>query len=296
MPWNVKWLNSYSSQSQKQCKKSSFAFYQAVRDQLPVWLLEDIRLMEAFHWQEGGKISTYSPSEAFLYALVHNHQAYARYLLNKFPKSALAIPSLHFSCCHSSAPHLAMAVRYNRIHILVEILKAVRDFPASDRANYLDRRGCSRVEGGKTALHVACELARPECLLLLLGHGASPCLSDGAGSTPLDLLLQQIWESPTSNLRTKLLLLDSLFLFMPSSFPFSMRQQLLDDQQQWRDLLGENRFQWLAGLAPSSLFVRAMQVLIGTISPDQFPEALEDLPLPHFLKPLDLKLKSKNLH
>ncbi|XP_053139478.1 ankyrin repeat domain-containing protein 9 [Hemicordylus capensis] len=295
MPWNVKWLSSYSghnSQSQKQCKKSSFAFYQAVRDQLPSWLLEDIRLMEAFHWQEGGKVSIYSPSEALLYALVHNHRPYAHYLLSKFPKSALAVPSLHFSCCHSSAPHLAMAVRYNRIHILLEILKAIRDFPASERVLYLDRRGCSRVEGGKTALHVACELARPECLLLLLGHRASPCLSDCTGNTPLDLLLQQIWESPAASLRAKLLLLDSLLLFLPPGFHFAMKQQLLDDQQQWQHLLGKHRFQWLVGLAPSSLFVRSMQVLIGTISPDQFPEALDSLPLPHFLKPLDLKLKN----
>lgn len=295
MPWNVKWLNrcgSHDYQSQKQCKKSSFAFYQAVRDQMPVWLLEDMRLMEAFHWQEGGKVSSYSPSEALLYALVHNHQLYAQYLLSKFPKSALAVPSLHFSCCHSSAPHLAMAVRYDRFHILLEILKAIRDFPVNDRASYLDRRGCSRVEGGKTALHVACELSRPECLLLLLGHGASPFLGDCTGKTPLDLLLQQIWEGPAANLHTKLLLLDSLFLFMPQSFHFPMKQQLLDDQQQWQHLLGKNRFQWLAGLTPSSLFVRSMQVLIGTISPAEFPEALDDLPLPHFLKPLDLKLKN----
>nr|XP_003224116.1 PREDICTED: ankyrin repeat domain-containing protein 9 [Anolis carolinensis]XP_008113957.1 PREDICTED: ankyrin repeat domain-containing protein 9 [Anolis carolinensis]XP_008113958.1 PREDICTED: ankyrin repeat domain-containing protein 9 [Anolis carolinensis]XP_008113959.1 PREDICTED: ankyrin repeat domain-containing protein 9 [Anolis carolinensis]XP_008113960.1 PREDICTED: ankyrin repeat domain-containing protein 9 [Anolis carolinensis] len=295
MPWNVKWLNghsSHSSQSQKQCKKSSFAFYQAVRDQLPVWLLEDMRRMEAFHWQEGGKVSSYSPSEALLYALVHNHQPYAHYLLSKFPKNALAIPSLHFSCCHSSAPHLAMAVRYNRVHILLEILKAIRDFPASERAGYLDRRGCSRVEGGKTSLHLACELARPECFLLLLGHGASACLCDGAGNTPLDLLLQQIWENPSSNLRTKLLLLDSLFLFMPQGFHFAQKPQLLEDRQQWQELLGKQRFEWLAGLAPSSLFVQSMQVLLGTISPDQFPEALEALPLPQFLKPLDLKLKS----
>lgn len=295
MPWNVKWLNGYrghDSTSQKQCKKSSFAFYQAVRDQLPVWLLEDMRLMEAFHWQEGGKVSSYSPSEALLYALVHDHQPYAQHLLRKFPKSALAIPSLHFSCCHSSAPHLAMAVRYNRVHILLEILKAIRDFPDSERAGYLDRRGCSRVEGGKTALHVACELARPECLLLLLGNGASPGLNDCAGHTPLDLLLQQIWECPAANLRAKLLLLDSLFLFVPQGFRFLMKQQLLGDQQRWQDLLGKNRFQWLAGLAPSSLFVKSMQVLIGTIGPNQFPEALDALPLPHFLKPLDLKLKS----
>uniref|UniRef100_A0A8V0Z0G7 Ankyrin repeat domain-containing protein 9 n=1 Tax=Gallus gallus TaxID=9031 RepID=A0A8V0Z0G7_CHICK len=267
MPWSVRWVGGPGAQSQKQCKKSSFAFYQAVRDLLPVWFLEDMRTMEVFHWEDGGKVSLYSPSEALLYALVHDHQPYARHLLAKFPQSALAVPSQSFSCCQASAPHLAMAVRYNRVRVLFRILKAVQAFPPAERAAHLDRRGCSRVEGGKTALHLACELVRPECLLLLLGHGASPCLRDGAGNTPLDTLLQQ-------DLR------------------FAMKQQLLDDRQQWQDLLGESRFRCLVGLAPPSLFVGAMRVLIRTIAPEHFPEALDDLPLPHFLKPLDLKLES----
>ncbi|KFQ16599.1 Ankyrin repeat domain-containing protein 9, partial [Leptosomus discolor] len=218
----------------KQCKKSSFAFYQAVRDLLPVWFLEDMRTMEVFHWEDGGKVSVYSPSEALLYALVHDHQPYARHLLTKFPQSALAVPSQSFSCCQ----------------------------------------------------HVACELVRPECLLLLLGHGASPCLQDSAGNTPLDTLLQQIAHAPAANMRAKLLCLDCLFFFVPQDLPFTMKQQLLDNRQQWQDLLGENRFQCLVGLAPPSLFVGAMRVLIRTISPEHFPEALDDLPLPHFLKPL----------
>ncbi|XP_013796447.2 ankyrin repeat domain-containing protein 9 isoform X1 [Apteryx mantelli] len=261
MPWSVRWVGGRGAQSQKQCKKSSFAFYQAVRDLLPAWLLEDMRTMEVFHWEDGGK-------------------------------GALAVPSQSFSCCQSSAPHLAMAVRYNRVRILFRILKAIRDFPASDRAGHLDRQGCSRVEGGKTALHVACELVRPECLLLLLGHGASPCLHDSSGDTPLDTLLQQIAHTPAVNMRAKLLCLDCLFFFVPQDLQFPMKPQLLDNRQRWQDLLGENRFQCLVGLAPPSLFISAMRVLIRTISPEQFPEALDDLPLPHFLKPLDLKLES----
>eukprot|EP00076_Gallus_gallus_P048441 XP_421377.3 ankyrin repeat domain-containing protein 9 [Gallus gallus] len=292
MPWSVRWVGGPGAQSQKQCKKSSFAFYQAVRDLLPVWFLEDMRTMEVFHWEDGGKVSLYSPSEALLYALVHDHQPYARHLLAKFPQSALAVPSQSFSCCQASAPHLAMAVRYNRVRVLFRILKAVQAFPPAERAAHLDRRGCSRVEGGKTALHLACELVRPECLLLLLGHGASPCLRDSAGNTPLDTLLQQVGHAPVANMRAKLLCLDCLFLFVPQDLRFAMKQQLLDDRQQWQDLLGESRFRCLVGLAPPSLFVGAMRVLIRTIAPEHFPEALDDLPLPHFLKPLDLKLES----
>uniref|UniRef100_A0A2I2YPU9 Ankyrin repeat domain 9 n=1 Tax=Gorilla gorilla gorilla TaxID=9595 RepID=A0A2I2YPU9_GORGO len=211
------------SRAQKQCRKSSFAFYQAVRDLLPVWLLEDMRASEAFHWDERGRAAAYSPSEALLYALVHDHQAYAHYLLATFPRRALAPPSAGFRCCAAPGPHVALAVRYNRVGILRRILRTLRDFPAEERARVLDRRGCSRVEGGGTSLHVGCE-----------------------------------------------------------------RQELLGDRPRWQRLLGEDKFQWLAGLAPPSLFARAMQVLVTAISPGRFPEALDELPLPPFLQPLDL--------
>ncbi|NXU49436.1 ANKR9 protein, partial [Turnix velox] len=292
MPWSVRWVSGGGggAQSQKQCKKSSFAFYQAVRDLLPVWFLEDMRTMEVFHWEDGGKASVYSPSEALLYALVHDHQPYARHLLTKFPQSALAVPSQSFSCCQSSAPHLAMAVRYNRVRVLFRILRAIQAFPPAERAGHLDRRGCHRVEGGKTALHLACELGRPECLLLLLGHGASPGLRDSSGNTPLDSLLLHMAQTPSA--RARLLCLDCLFFFLPGDFQFSMKQQLLDNRARWQELLGDSRFQCLVGSAPPSLFVGAMRVLIRTISPEHFPEALDNLPLPHFLKPLDLKLES----
>ena len=131
------------SRAQKQCRKSSFAFYQAVRDLLPVWLLEDMRASEAFHWDERGRAAAYSPSEALLYALVHDHQGYAHYLLATFPRRALAPPSAGFRCCTAPGPHVALAVRYNRVGILRRILRTVRDFPAEERARLLDRHGCS---------------------------------------------------------------------------------------------------------------------------------------------------------
>lgn len=292
--------------AQKQCRKSSFAFYQAVRDLLPVWLLEDMRASEAFHWDERGLAAAYSPSEALLYALVHDHQAYARYLLATFPRRALAPPSAGFRCCAAPGPHVALAVRYNRVGILRRILRAVRDFPAEERARLLDRRGCGRVEGGGTSLHVACELVRPECLFLLLGHGASPGLRDGGGLTPLELLLRhlrldsgatpatgapavpgEVPAAPGEARQRRLLLLDLLVLYTPAAARLA-RCELLGDRPRWQRVLGEDKFQWLAGLAPPSLFVRAMQVLVTAISPCRFPEALDELPLPPFLQPLDL--------
>ncbi|XP_037691165.1 LOW QUALITY PROTEIN: ankyrin repeat domain-containing protein 9 [Choloepus didactylus] len=290
------------SRAQKQCRKSSFAFYQAVRDLLPVWLLEDMRASEAFHWDERGRAVAYSPSEALLYALVHDHQAYAHYLLATFPRRALAPPSAGFRCCAAPGPHVAAGCATNRVAGLRRVLRAVRDFPAEERARLLDRRGCSRVEGGGTALHVACELARPECLFLLLGHGASPGLRDGGGLTPLELLLRQLGRdagngpapegpaaaSPGEPRQRRLLLLDLLALYTPAGAAGPARRELLRDPPRWRRLLGEDKFQWLAGLAPPSLFARAMQVLVTAVPPGRFPEALDELPLPPFLQPLDL--------
>ncbi|XP_066132931.1 ankyrin repeat domain-containing protein 9 [Saccopteryx bilineata] len=288
------------SQAQKQCRKSAFAFYRAVRDLLPVWLLEDMRASEAFHWDERGRAAAYSPSEALLYALVHDHQAYAHYLLATFPRRALAPPSAAFRCCAAPGLHVALAVRYNRVGVLRRILRTIRDFPSEERACLLDRRGCGRAEGGGTSLHVACELLRPECLFLLLGHGASPGLRDGSGFTPLELLLRQLGldaeatpaagapVAPGEPRRRSLLLLDLLVLYTPAGAAGPIRCQLLRDRPRWQRLLGEDKFQWLAGLAPPSLFLRSMQVLVTAISPCRFPEALDELPLPPFLQPLDL--------
>ncbi|XP_053331577.1 ankyrin repeat domain-containing protein 9 [Spea bombifrons] len=295
MPGSVKWLPpSYSHadyQSQKKCKSSSFAFYQAVRDLLPVWVLEDMRNMEVLHWEEGGRVSAYTPSEALLYALVHDHLPYAQYLLSHFPGDALAVPSKNFSCCQTSAPHLSMAVRYGRVEILRAILQTLRGFPSSSRAGHINRRGCQRVEGGKTPVHLACELHRADCLMLLLGHGASPSIPDSGGNTPLDCLLLQLIGGSKQELRLKRLCLDSLLLYLPRGLPFKSRDRLREEEGVWRELLGLDLYRWLVGSSPPSLFTLSMQTLLGTLPPERFPEALEGLSLPDFLKPLALRKK-----
>nr|XP_015205761.1 PREDICTED: ankyrin repeat domain-containing protein 9 [Lepisosteus oculatus] len=283
MPWDVRVLDY---KSERHCKKSSFAFYRAVRDLLAVWVLEDMRTMEVFHWEEDGRACAYSPSEALLYALVHDHQPYARYLLSRYSVAALETPSKSFCCCPSStAPHLAMAVRYNRVGILKMILSAARGFRECERLGYVNRRGCAHLDGGKTPLHLACELVRPECLIVLLGHSASPCVTDAQGNTPLDSLLAQIGRGAPDP-RLQRLCLGYLILFLPE-LRCKARRQLQENAGRWRARLGEQAFQWLSGSAPTSLFVRAMQALIHSAP----PEHLDSLPLPDFLKPLDFRLQ-----
>ncbi|XP_020343369.1 ankyrin repeat domain-containing protein 9 [Oncorhynchus kisutch] len=285
MPYDLAGVfdNRADYKSEKQCQRTSFAFYQAVRDLLPVWVLEDMRTMEVFHWEDDGRACTFTPSEAFLYALVHDHQQYARYLLNRYSVGALEMPSRSFCCCQASAtPHLTVAVRYNRITILKMILNSLKDFSNSERVSYINSRGCFHVEGGKGALHLACELVRPECLILLLGHGACPCVTDRDGNTPLDCLLNQIRRGEP-DMRRKHVCLGYLILFMPK-FHFQMKGKLEKNPGLWQGLIGEQAFQWLSGLSPPSLFVQAMQKLTQSIPVEQLD------PLPDFLKPLDFRL------
>lgn len=270
--------------SEKQCQRTSLAFYQAVRDLLPVWLLEDIRATEAFHWEDEGRACAFSPSEALLYALVHDHQQYARHLLQSFSVHALAMPSASFRCCaHSATPHITVAVRYNRTNILKMITDTPKDFTdEGDRKRLLNHRGCAHAGGGKTALHLACDLARPECLLLLLGHGACPYITDHAGDTPLDCLLQQIIQS-NIDMRTKRVCLGYLVLFMPA-LRFRMRTELRENPALWSRLIGEQAFQWLAGQCPPSLFVQCMRKVTRSVSDEQLES------LPDFLRPPDFRL------
>ncbi|XP_029114094.1 ankyrin repeat domain-containing protein 9 [Scleropages formosus] len=280
-------IGGFGYKSKKVCQKSSFAFYQAVRDLLPVWALEDMRKMEVFHWEDDRRACAYTPSEALLYALVHDHQPYARYLLNRYSVGALEMPSRSFCCCQSSnTPHLAMAVRYNRTNILKMILDSAKSFSEKERRNYVNSQSCVHAEGGKTALHIACDLVRPECVMLLLGSAACPYVTDQQGDTPLDSLLRQVHQS-SAGARTKHVCLGYLILFMRELFRFQMRRELRENPRPWRALLGEQAFQWLSGSAPPSLFVLATRTLMTSVPGEQ----LDSLPLPDFLKPLDFRLR-----
>ncbi|KAJ3613625.1 hypothetical protein NHX12_019871 [Muraenolepis orangiensis] len=279
--------------SEERCQRTSLAFYQAVRDQLPAWLLEDMRTMEAFHWEDDGQARTFSPSEALLYALVHDHRPYARHLLTRFSVVALDAPSRSFHCCCAAlaAPHLALAVRYDRVAILKMILASLKGFPVEgERRGFLDRRGeaCPHdADGGKTAVRLACDLLRPECLLLLLGHGACPYTADLAGDAPLDSVLRVIGregQAPDSaEARGRRACLGYLLLFMPK-LHYRLRQQLVLKPEQWQGLVGTEAFHWLAGVSPPSLFIKAMQTLVRSIPAERLDS------LPGFLKPIDFPL------
>ncbi|XP_028252260.1 ankyrin repeat domain-containing protein 9 [Parambassis ranga] len=249
-----------SSPSQRECERTAFSFYCAVRERLPVWLLEDMRSMEVFCWEDGHP-RAFLPSEALLYALVHDHQDYARYLLNRYSVTALKAPRCSFCCSRGSgAPHLNMAVRYNRVAILGMMVEALKDCDVQgQRREYLDScGGCAHVaDAGKTAVQLAVELSHSDCLLLLLIQGARPDGLDGA--------LQRLVSCDVSNRRNAQRCLDFLLLFLPKP---PLLRHLQDEPQRWQSLLGKDVFSWLCGLAPPPLLLQSLQCL-ARAGPDQ---------------------------
>ncbi|KAM4632829.1 ankyrin repeat domain-containing protein 9 [Polymixia lowei] len=270
--------------NEKRRKSFSLLFYKAVRDLKPVWMLEDMRTMETFYQEDDATQRTYSPSEALLYAIVHDHQAYAQYLLSHYADAALARPGERFCCCPSSAPHLAMAVRYDRRYILGVILQEAHRMPSMP--SYMNKGGCFHVEDGKTPLHLACELLRPEAVVMLLGNGASPHAQDHNGVTPLDVVLEQFRDLKVKTSERRQCL-DNLLMFM-SEVNFKMKSTLDKDPEGWSKVLGEDVFKYLVGKSPAPLVLSAMQTILKQLSPAKFPDSLHDLPIPSSLKPLGL--------
>lgn len=241
--------------------------------------------METFYQEEDASQRTYTPSEALLYAIVHDHQAYAQYLLSRYTEEALAKPGERFCCCPSSAPHLAMAVRYDKRYILGLILKEVHRVPCSPA--YTDRAGCFHMDDGRTPLHLACELLRPEAIVMLLGNGASPHAEDCNSLTPLDVILEKLRESKAVSSGERRQCLDNLLMFMPK-IHFKMKGALEREPDHWTRILGEVTFKYLTGRSPAPLVLTAMQAILNQLSPANFPHSLHELPIPSSLIPAGL--------
>lgn len=280
-------VSSAARSVEKHRKSFSLLYYRAVRDLKPVWMLEDMRTMETFYQEEDCSQRIYTPSEALLYAIVHDHQAYAQYLLSRYTDEALAKPGERFCCCPSTAPHLTMAVRYDRRHILGLILQETRR-----TANGTSYTGYLHTEGGRTPLHLACELQRPEAVVMLLGSGASPLVRDHDGLTPLDVILEKLRESEAASGGERRQCLDNLLMFMPKVH-FKMKAALGKEPERWSKVLGEETYRYLAGRSPAPLLLTAMQTVLQQLSPATFPDSLHELPIPSSLKPPGLPVRQK---
>lgn len=258
MPWLLSSELGHRSwsPSERQCERTAFSFYVAVRERLPVWTLEELRRMEVLCW-DGGSPRPFLPSEALLYALVHDHQDYARYLLDSYSVGALKEPHCSFRSCRGGGSSLlTMAVRYERVSILAMMMAALKGcHTASERQGFLDGcGGCSHAaDAGKTAVQLAVQLSRPECLRLLLVHGAR---AEG-----LDLALERLVASDGSGRRCAQRCLDLLLLFVPQ---VRRQRSLQEEPQRWQSLLGDAVFSWLCGRSPPPLLLQALRCLAQT--------------------------------
>ncbi len=284
-------VSSAARSIEKHRKSFSLLFYRAVRDLKPVWMLEDMRTMETFYQEEDASQRIYTPSEALLYAIVHDHQAYAQYLLSRYTNEALAKPGERFCCCPSSAPHLAMAVRYDRRYILGLILQEIHRVPSTPP--YTDPASCFHMEDGRTPLHLACELLRPEAVIMLLGNRASPHALDHNGLTPLDVILEKLRDSKEVNGGERRQCLDNLLMFMPKVH-FKLKGALGREPERWRKVLGEETYKYLAGRSPAPLVLTAMQTILKQLNPSTFPDSLHELPIPSSLKPPGLPMTQRD--
>lgn len=276
---------SEARRGEKHQKSFSLVFYRAVRDLKPVWMLEDMRTMETFYQEEDASLRTYAPSEALLYAIVHDHQAYAQYLLRRYGDEALAKPGERFCCCASSSPHLAMAVRYDRRYILGLILQETRQMASTPP--HTDGTGCFATDDGTTPLHLACELLRPQAVIMLLANGASPHDQDPNGLTPLDVILEKLRDCKVMHGGERRQCLDNLLMFMPK-VRFKMKGALDREPERWSKVLGKDMYTYLTGKCPAPLVLSAMQTVLKQLSPATFPDSLNDLPIPPSLKPRGL--------
>ncbi|GAA6102151.1 ankyrin repeat domain-containing protein 9-like [Tachysurus ichikawai] len=260
------------------CDEHKFiTLYQAVKEHQPVQMLEDMRNKVIFYWDEVSQQHRHPPSEALMYAIVHDHRAYAQYLVNEFSEGAFAMPGENVCCSLACAPHLALAVHYNRKEIMALILQETS-------WSYMIRGECEHIKEGRTPLHLACELLHSDAVILLLGSGSSPQAENKDGMTPLDIILEQLRASKW-NTRAKMLCLERMLMFMPE-VRFKMKSSLKNDPEYWSNVLGEETFNYLVGRVPGALFLLSMQTTLAQLPPREFFKSLDKLPIPAFLKPL----------
>ncbi|KAM4694186.1 ankyrin repeat domain-containing protein 9-like [Discoglossus pictus] len=269
--------SNQSGEQEEQCEFSSYIYEKALRNLEPVFVLEKLRSFEYFYWEEDVNLRRYSPSDALMQAVVYNHLQYAQYLLSHMTEESLKPPD--FSCC--PAPHLALAINYNRRKIVIMILKAVHNLPGFH--TYINWTSCVHKPDGRTALHLACKLLSPEITLALLANGASPNIMDKIGDTPLDVILEKFWSS-SGNMDSKELCLDYLLFFSPSQ-NFKMRKILENNPGFWIPLLGEDTCNYLVGHAPATLYLASMQTVLRCLTPAHFPQNMQALPIPQCLNP-----------
>ncbi|KAE8600307.1 hypothetical protein XENTR_v10013178 [Xenopus tropicalis] len=260
-------------------------FLEAIKRHVGVWKLENMRAKPYFYWEEEDKDRYYSPSQALICAIMYGHRRYAQYLLSHYPRDALATPWMKASPLPRGAPHLALAVEYDRKEIMNMILGAAQHLGIL--SFYVNQKSGFGWEE-RTALHRATGMADADAVLMLLGKGADPNIEDSGGFTPLDIVLEQLGDSSV-NMDAKRFCLHYLLLFSPA-VPFRTKATLRGNEEYWGNLLGWDEYRYLIGKAPLPLSLCAMKTVLRCLVPSDFPHSVLALPIPPALKPVPAQL------
>ncbi len=125
---------------------------------------------------------TYSLADALRYAIMYGHVIYVRFLLQRHLEESLR----DTVCC----PLLLLAVRLGHQDIVEALCFHCRR--KKHPGSYVDKRGCSGMECGRTSLHVAAATSNAAAIRTLLQYGADAQATDDLGQTALGRLLYRL--------------------------------------------------------------------------------------------------------
>ena len=157
---------------------SAFSFLDAVREHRPV--------AEVEHHRKGPKSSScsFSYSDALKYSVMYSHMDYCQYLLERHLEQSLT----QSVCC----PLLLLAVRLDQ----PQTVRLLCEYSGRKQQHrlYINKRGCSAMECGRTALHIATATGNITITKVLLQYGADARARDDLGHTPLHHLLYRLQQ------------------------------------------------------------------------------------------------------
>ena len=248
---------------------SVFSFLDAVRTH------EDIEEVERCRKGSTGTMDCYSYADALKYAIMYGHSKYSEYLLERHVDEALR-PAI---CC----PLLMLAVRLDRPQLVEQLCRYSRAKAEPDL--YIDKPGCSAMECGRTALHIAAETGNLPITKILLQYGANTQATDDFGNTPLGRIFVIFrLRSPHINFNTLLCVHELLKCETKLGIEeVSVLQRIMDNNDTWWDKLGE---QWCRPQpGPFTLKHLCRCAIRSALSYPKLPEGVEQLGLPTMLWP-----------
>lgn len=244
---------------------SVFSFLDAVRSHDNIDEVERCR-----KGPEKEKGDSYNYADALKYAIMYGHITYSKHLLQNHLEESLS----QSICC----PLILLAVRLDRPELVEQLCSYSRHKKESNF--YIDKPGCSAMECGRTALHIAAETGNLAITQTLLRYGANNQAKDDFGNTPLGrIFIIFRLRSPHVNFKTVLCVHELLKCETKlSSDEVSVLQRLLDNNDTWKDKLAPQWHNPCSG--PFSLRQICRCTIRHAMRYPHLPDRLTELGLP----------------